>query len=144
MGVQDEEECIRRVWNSRIDKYFQEKGLFKCPHEHALYCKVHENGDILIVCLYVDDSNLTGNNLLSTVEDFKKAMAREFEMTDIGLMAHYLGIEVKQTEEGIFISQEGYIKEILKKFEMLDCKLVNTRPHGNVELSCQGTLRKRR
>jgi hypothetical protein len=77
---------------------------------------VHENEDILIVCLYVDDSNLIGNNLLSTVEDFKKAMACEFEMTDIGLMAHYLGIEVKQTEEGIFISQEGYTKEILRSF----------------------------
>ena len=37
-------------------------------------------------------------------EDFKKAMAKEFEMTDIGLMAYYLDIEVKQKEDGIFIS----------------------------------------
>ena len=102
--------------------------------EHALYCKVHENGDILIVCLYVDDLIFTGNNR-SMFEDFKKAMACEFEMTNIGLMAYYLGIEVKQTEEGIFISQEGYAKEILKKFEMLDCKPVSTPVECGVKLS---------
>ena len=68
-------------------------------------------------------------------KDFKKAMAREFEMTDIGLMAYYLGIEVKQMEEGIFISQEGYAKEILKKYEMLDCKPVSTPVECGVKLS---------
>ena len=50
------------VWNSRVDKYFQVNGFSKCPHEHALYCKVHKNGDILIVCLYVDDLIFIGNN----------------------------------------------------------------------------------
>jgi hypothetical protein len=75
---------VPRAWNSRIDKYFEEKVFSNCPHEHELYCKVHENGDILIVCLYVDDLIFTGNNP-SMFEDFKKAMAREFEMTNIGL-----------------------------------------------------------
>jgi hypothetical protein len=50
-------------------------------------------------------------------------------------MAYYLGIEVKQTEEGIFISQEGYGKEILKKFEMLDCKPISTSVECGVKLS---------
>uniref|UniRef100_A0A2N9G770 Integrase catalytic domain-containing protein n=1 Tax=Fagus sylvatica TaxID=28930 RepID=A0A2N9G770_FAGSY len=79
-------------------------------------------------------SKIGGNNP-SMFEDFKNAMAREFEMTDLGLMAYYLGIEVKQTEEGIFISQEGYAKEILKKFEMLDCKPVSTPVECGVKLS---------
>ncbi|XP_022897494.1 uncharacterized protein LOC111411169 [Olea europaea var. sylvestris] len=52
-----------------------------------------------------------GNNQ-SMITEFKKAMAQEFEMTDIGLMAYYLGIEVKQMEDCIFISQAGYAKEI--------------------------------
>ncbi|KAK2966118.1 hypothetical protein RJ640_002029 [Escallonia rubra] len=51
---------------------------------------------------------------------FKNAMAQEFEMTDIRLMSYYLGIEVKQRNDGIFISQEGSAKEILKKFKMDD------------------------
>ncbi|KAL5866165.1 hypothetical protein ACOSQ3_003679 [Xanthoceras sorbifolium] len=62
-------------------------------------------------------------------------MAKEFEMTDIGLMAYYLGIEVKQKEEGIFISQENYAKEILKKFKMDDCKLINTPVECGIKLS---------
>ena len=64
---------------------------------------MHKNGDILIVCLYVDYLIFIGNNP-SMFEDFKKVMTKEFEMTNIGLMAYYLGIEVKQMEDGIFIS----------------------------------------
>ncbi|XP_028086227.1 uncharacterized protein LOC114287147 [Camellia sinensis] len=67
--------------------------------------------------------------------EFKKAMIRKFEMTDIGLMEYYLGIEVKQMEKGIFISEEGYTKEILKKFKMIDCKLVNTPGECGVKLT---------
>ncbi|KAL0451615.1 UNVERIFIED_CONTAM: Copia protein [Sesamum latifolium] len=68
-------------------------------------------------------------------DDFKRAMAKEFEMTDIGLMSYYLGIEVKQRDDGIFISQEGYAKEILKKFEMENCMPVSTPVECGVKLS---------
>ncbi|KAL5794737.1 hypothetical protein ACOSP7_003331 [Xanthoceras sorbifolium] len=50
-------------------------------------------------------------------------------------MAYYLGIEVKQKEEGIFISQENYAKEILKKFKMDDCKPINTPVEYEIKLS---------
>ncbi|KAM1002517.1 hypothetical protein ACFX2I_002949 [Malus domestica] len=53
-------------------------------------------------------------------------MTKQFEMTDIGLMAYYLGIEVKQNKEGIFIIQESYTKEILKKFKMDNRKPIST------------------
>ncbi|KAK3039773.1 hypothetical protein RJ639_027086 [Escallonia herrerae] len=53
-------------------------------------------------------------------------MARQFDMTDMGLMSYYLGLEVKQMKDGIFMSQEGYAKEVLKKFKMLDSKPVKT------------------
>ncbi|KAK6160456.1 hypothetical protein DH2020_003837 [Rehmannia glutinosa] len=80
---------------------------------------------MLLVCLYVDDLIFPGNNP-NIFGDFKRAMAKEFEMTNIGLMSYYLGIEVKQQDDGIFVSQEGYTKEILKKFEMENSKSVNT------------------
>lgn len=123
-----------RAWNTRIDKYFIANGFTKCPHEHALYAKVNGKGDILVVCLYVDDLIFTGNNP-EMFEEFKTAMVREFEMTDIGLMAYYLGIEVKQQEDGIFISQEGYAREILKKLEMANCNPVNTPVECGIKLS---------
>ncbi|KAJ4976968.1 hypothetical protein NE237_002074 [Protea cynaroides] len=53
-------------------------------------------------------------------------MTQEFEMTDIMLMSYYLRIDIKQMEKGIFISQKGYTKEVLKKFKISDCESINT------------------
>ena len=57
---------------------------------------------------------------------FKEAMFNEFEMTDNLLMSYFFGIEVKQQQDGIFISQKKYMKEILKKFKMINYNPVNT------------------
>ncbi|GKC39754.1 retrovirus-related pol polyprotein from transposon TNT 1-94 [Tanacetum coccineum] len=54
-------------------------------------------------------------NSQSMINELKKSMTREFEMTNIGFMSNYLGIEVKQMDEWIFICQERYVKEILKR-----------------------------
>ncbi|KAG6485688.1 hypothetical protein ZIOFF_054252 [Zingiber officinale] len=67
--------------------------------------------------------------------EFKEAMTKEFEMTDIGLMAYYLGIEVNQRKDGVFISQVGYAKEILKKFKIDNSKPINTPVKCDVKLS---------
>ncbi|KAK3032109.1 hypothetical protein RJ639_037413 [Escallonia herrerae] len=68
-------------------------------------------------------------------DDFKKEMAKEFEMTNIGLMSYYLGIEVKQRDNGIFISQEAYAKEVLKRFNMEKCNLISIRIEVEKKLS---------
>ncbi|CAH9097660.1 unnamed protein product [Cuscuta europaea] len=62
-------------------------------------------------------------------------MSQEFEMTDMGLMSYYLGIEVKQSESGIFIGQEGYAKKILENIKMDDCNPINTPVDCGVKLS---------
>ena len=82
-----------RAWYKKIDSYFIENGFQRCPFEHTLYIKFIEPGDILIVCLYVDDLIFTGNNL-KMIAEFREAMVKHFEMTDIGLMSYFLGIEV--------------------------------------------------
>ena len=51
--------------------------------------------------------------------------SRKFEMIDIKLIVYYLGVEVKQNEEGTFIFQENYAKEIFKKFKIHDCKPIS-------------------
>ncbi|GKD46821.1 retrovirus-related pol polyprotein from transposon TNT 1-94 [Tanacetum coccineum] len=113
-----------RAWNTRIDKYFQGHGFTKCLSEYALYVKF-ENKSILLACLYVDDLIFTENSQ-SMIDELKKSMTREFDMTDIGLMSYYLGIEVKQTDKGIFICQERYANEILKMFGMDKCNPIGT------------------
>ena len=50
-----------RMCDSRINKYFFDNGYLRCPYEHSLYIKANGHGDILVVCLYVDDFILTGN-----------------------------------------------------------------------------------
>ena len=65
-------------------------------------------------------------------------MFKEFEMTDSRLMLYFLGIEVKQENYGIFISQKKYIREILEKFKMDSCNSVNTLVATGLKLSREG------
>ncbi|KAL8094563.1 hypothetical protein AgCh_036190 [Apium graveolens] len=127
-----------RAWNTRVDEYFQKNGFVKSPYEHALYTKTNSGGDIMIVCLYVDDMIFTGNNP-GMFNDFKKVMTNEFEMTDIGQMSYFLGVEVKQRKDGIFMSQKKYAEQILKKFRMEECKPVSTPAEGSIKLRINST-----
>ena len=65
--------------------------------------KRNHQGEFLIICIYVDDLLYTGSSA-SMLAEFKEAMFNEFEMTNNGLMSYFLGIEVKQQQDGIFIS----------------------------------------
>eukprot|EP00253_Pinus_taeda_P012705 PITA_12705 len=56
------------------------------------------------------------------IENFKAVMKEEFEMTDMGLLRYFLGIEVDQNENGIFICQARYVNEVLGRFNMQECK----------------------
>jgi hypothetical protein len=78
----------------------------------------------VILLLYVDDLFLTGEEKLIT--ECKKRLAVEFEMKDLGLMHYFLGLEVWQSPERIFLNQGKYTVEILKRFDMLECKSMNT------------------
>ena len=85
------------MWNNIINKYFLDNEYLRCPYEHFLYIKTNDHGDILVVCLYVDDLTFTRNRA-SMFQDLKKEMTQEFEMTYIRLMSYYHGIEVKQSK----------------------------------------------
>ena len=113
-----------RTWYTRINSVFAKLGFEKCPYEHTLYAKKNNN-KILIVCLYMDDLIYTGSDS-QMIEEFKKQMKHEFDMTDIGKMNYYLRIEVDQTKDGIFVSQRKYVKDVLKRFKMDQSKPMNT------------------
>ncbi|KAK2988263.1 hypothetical protein RJ640_003134 [Escallonia rubra] len=74
----------------------------------------------------------------SMIDEFKQSMVKEFEMTDMGLMAYFLGIEVKQGSNGIFISQSKYATEILKKFALEDCQPVDILVECGTKLTKEG------
>jgi hypothetical protein len=82
------------------------------------------NGESLILVLYVDDLFLTGTK--SLIVKCKYALTSDFEMKDLGMMYYFLGLEVWQRTDEIFLSQGKYTVEILKNFGMLNCKPMTT------------------
>ena len=80
--------------------------------------------DTLILILYVDDLFITGAKDL--ISECKLGLASEFEMTDIGLMHYFLGMEVWQEEGHIFLGQGKYAADILSRFQMEDCRPMST------------------
>ena len=113
-----------RAWYSKIDQYFMDRGFRRSKSEPTLYIK-SQGQYTLLLSLYVDDLIYMGNNTKMMME-FKEDMMKTFEMTDLGLMSYFLGIEVSQRNEGIFISQKKYTEGLLKKFKMYGCKPVAT------------------
>jgi hypothetical protein len=98
-------------------------GFTKSKADSNLYFKVM-NDELVILLLYVDNLFLTGEEKLIT--EYKKKLVSEFEMKDLGLMHYFLGLEVWQSPERIFLNQGKYAVEILKRFDMLECKSMNT------------------
>lgn len=95
---------------------------------------------ILIVSIYVDDI-LIIRNVEQEVAAFKKEMQREFDMSDLGIMSYFLGVEIEQLSNGIFLTQRKYVLGILKRFGMDKSKAVATPMAANLNLSkADGTI----
>eukprot|EP00253_Pinus_taeda_P031184 PITA_31184 len=122
-----------RAWYSRIDSYLLDNEFDKCEGEPTAYIK-EKDGKILIVVLYVDDVIFTGNDD-QLIKNFKSVMKEEFEMTDMGFLRYFLGIEVDQNEKGIFISQARYVNQVLSIFNMQECKAAITPTVMGLKLS---------
>ena len=86
----------------------------------------------MILALYVDDVFLTRDE--SPIDGYKRELASEFEMKDLGLMHYFLGLEVWQRLDEIFRSQGKYTVEILNKFRIMDCKSMTTPMTINLKL----------
>ncbi|XP_057818174.2 uncharacterized mitochondrial protein AtMg00810-like [Cryptomeria japonica] len=122
-----------RSWYSKLDAHLTANGFTRGGVDSNLYVKV-EGNDILVVEVYVDDI-IFGCNNDSVSKKFSKIMESEFEMSMLGELTFFLGFQVIQLEQGIFMSQTKYAKEMLKKFNMTDCKFVST----PMETSCKLT-----
>ncbi|WVZ97412.1 hypothetical protein U9M48_042952 [Paspalum notatum var. saurae] len=90
-------------------------------------------GDTLIVQLYVDGI-IFGSSSHALVSSFAEQMSREFQMSLMGELQFFLGLQIKQGPEGTFVHQAKYTRDILKKFEMGDCKPMTTPMSTNTAL----------
>jgi len=105
-----------RAWYRRIDEFLTKLGFVKSLSEYTIYIKDNQV-NFVVISLYVDYLLVIGSNY-ELIQQFKDDVLQVFEMTNLGEMSFFLGIEVKQTNGGIFISQKKYAKEILEKFSM--------------------------
>ena len=113
-----------RAWNSKLDKELVALGFEKSKLEHAVY-KKNSKDSSLIVGVFVDDLIISGPSF-SDIKRFKEEMKKKFSMSDLGLLSYYLGIEVKQEEGGVILSQCSYAIKILESAGMLNCNSCDT------------------
>ncbi|GKB01518.1 putative ribonuclease H-like domain-containing protein [Tanacetum coccineum] len=113
-----------RAWYETLSTYLLEKGFRRGTIDKALFIK-KDKGDILLVQVYVDDI-IFGSSKKSLCVEFEQMMHKRFQMSSIGELTFFLGLQVKQKDDGIFISQDKYVADILKKFDFVTVKTVST------------------
>ena len=97
--------------------------------------------DLFVLQIYIDNI-IFGSTNQDYCEEFGKMMVNEFEMSMIGELSYFLGLQIKQMKNGTFVSQGKYIKDMLKKFGMNDAKSISTPmgTNGNLDNDASGNM----
>ncbi|GKC36412.1 putative ribonuclease H-like domain-containing protein [Tanacetum coccineum] len=121
-----------RAWYETLSTYLLKNGYRRGIIDKTLLIK-KDRGDILLVQVYVDDI-IFGSTKKSLCVEFKQMMYKRFQMSSIGELTFFLGFQVQQKEDGIFISQDKYVADILKKFDFTTVKAASTLIEANKAL----------
>ncbi|GKC30459.1 putative ribonuclease H-like domain-containing protein [Tanacetum coccineum] len=113
-----------RAWYERLSTFLLKHGYRRGAIDKTLFIK-KDRRDIMLVQVYVDDI-IFGSTKSSMVKDFEDLMQKEFKMSSMGELTFFLGLQVKQTTAGIFLSQDKYVKDILNKFDFRTIKPAST------------------
>ena len=111
----------------------KEFGYKKSQGDHTLFIKHPAAGGVTALLVYVDDIIVTGNDEREK-QDVKQRLAKEFEIKELGKLKYFLGIEVAYSTQGIFISQQKYVTDLLAKTGKIGCKPVSTPMDPNHKL----------
>ncbi|GJT13969.1 putative ribonuclease H-like domain-containing protein [Tanacetum coccineum] len=107
-----------------LSAFLEQSGYKRGTIDKTLFIK-KDKKDIMLVQVYVDDI-IFGSTKKSWCDKFEAFMKNRFQMSSIGELAFFFGLQVKQKEYGIFISQDKYVAEILKKFDLMSVKHAST------------------
>ncbi|KAJ9566338.1 LOW QUALITY PROTEIN: hypothetical protein OSB04_002304 [Centaurea solstitialis] len=121
-----------RAWYESLSTFLTSNSFHRGTTYITLSYKKHDD-DILLVQIYVDDI-IFGSIDVSMCKDFESLMEREFEMSMMGELTIFLGLQVKQSSEGIFINQFKYVNDLLKKFQLHDVSPMRTPMAPNLKL----------
>ncbi|GJS07640.1 retrovirus-related pol polyprotein from transposon TNT 1-94 [Tanacetum coccineum] len=126
-----------RAWYDELSNFLMSKGFTKGTIDPTLF-KIKYGEDILLVQIYVDDIIFRSTNP-KYLKSIEKLMHNRFEMSLMGEMKFFLGLQIHQSPKGIFINQAKYALEILKKHNMDNCHSIGTplatKPKLDVDLS---------
>lgn len=102
-------------------------GYNKSKLEPCVFIKSHDNGQKTIVGIYVDDFLIFSNNKTET-DSLIKSLCNKFKIKNLGQVKQYLGmrINIDRNSNVITIDQQHYIEQLLQKFDMSDCNVVDT------------------
>ena len=92
-----------RAWYAKMDSFLLDTSFSRCHSDPNVYTKKVGN-HLIILVLYVDDLILTGSDP-KLITHVKSSLKQNFEMSDLGHLHYFLGLQVLQTKEGIFLSQ---------------------------------------
>ncbi|GJW85166.1 putative ribonuclease H-like domain-containing protein [Tanacetum coccineum] len=123
-GTIDEEVYVSQPLGFVDPKFPKKSGYRRGTIDKTLFIKKDKN-DIMLVQVYVDDI-IFGSTKRSWCDEFEALMKSRFQMSSMGELTFFLGLQVKQKEDGIFISQDKYVAEILKKFDFASVKTAST------------------
>ncbi|GJW78841.1 retrovirus-related pol polyprotein from transposon TNT 1-94 [Tanacetum coccineum] len=128
-----------RAWYDKLSSFLIEHHVTKGIVDPTLFTRRH-GGDILLVQVYVDDIIFGSTNLVFS-KCFANLMKKNFEMSMMGELKFFLGLQVHQSPCGIFISQSTYTIELLKKHGMDECDSISTpMATTRLDVDLQGTL----
>nr|GFA06971.1 putative ribonuclease H-like domain-containing protein [Tanacetum cinerariifolium] len=113
-----------RAWYETLANYLLKNGFQRGKIDQTLFIK-KQKGDTLLVQVYVDDI-IFGSTNKELCKAFEKLMKDKFQMSSMGELTFFLGLQVTQKDNGIFISQYKYVAEILRKFGLTDGKSTST------------------
>ncbi|GJZ94829.1 putative ribonuclease H-like domain-containing protein [Tanacetum coccineum] len=121
-----------RAWYETLSTYLLENGFRRGLIDKTLFIK-KSKGDILLVQVYVDDI-IFGSTKKSLCIEFEGLMHKKFQMSSMGELTFFLRLQVMQRDDGIFISQDKYVADILKKFNFSSVKTTSTSIETNKAL----------
>lgn len=121
-----------RAWYGKIGEFLVHNGFKVAPSDSSLFVMAKE-GRLAIVLVYVDDLIITGD-YSEEIERTRENLSVRFQMKELGELRHFLGLEVEHTKNGIFLGQQKYAKDLLKRYGMLDCKPISTPMDPNARL----------
>ena len=124
------------TWYGMMESFLMSLGFTKSNANSNLYFKVEGRRPVMLL-LYVDDLFPTSKEKL--IKYARRILATEFKMKDLGMMHYFLGIEVWENVYVIFLCQEKYTIDILKIFQMMDCKAISTSMESKLKLLCDAS-----